>query len=81
MTRACAGGFGEDVGLVSDCGIGAPRAPHNIAEDKRISERIPFLIVGCIGFSLAGPARVAVEECPLLIGWTDSAMRAFKRRT
>src|SRR5258707_15771300 len=81
MTRACAGGFSGDVGFVSACGIGAPCVPHNVAEDRRISERIPFLIVGCIRFSLAGPGRVAVEECPLLIGWTDSAMRAFKRRT
>src|SRR6266446_3262786 len=81
MTCAWAGRFDGGTGFVSACGAGAACALYSIEEDKRISERIPFLIVGCIGFSLAGPARVAVKECPLLIGWTDSAMRAFKRRT
>jgi len=51
-----------------------------LGEIMRISEGIPFVIVGCIGFPLAGPARVAAEECPLLVGWTDYAMRAFIAR-
>ena len=80
MTCAYAGRFGGDADFVSDCGTAAVCMLPNIGGNKRISERIPFVIVGCIGFPLAGPARVAAEECPLLVGWTDYAMRAFIAR-
>ncbi len=53
MTCACAGRFGGGLGSVPACGTGAACVLHNIAEDKRISERILFLIVGCIATFMA----------------------------